>query len=213
MLSCRVPTAMPPVPHTPRTSPSGSSSACSSMSTASSSSAPASTTSPSRRSIPSSSPISTPASGGRSAHRPRPALHLRLLSPPRREKEPRPMTFGLLVGNRGFFPAHLVTSGREQMIADPRRPRPRRHLPHSRANPLRSRRIPRRRQSLRVAVCLPSRRNRRHHRHPPQFRRRKSRRGDPPPGRLSTSPSWSTPSPTLPARCSSPTAATPSAAR
>jgi L-fucose isomerase-like protein len=27
------------------------------------------------------------------------------------------MTFGLLVGNRGFFPAHLVTSGREQMIA------------------------------------------------------------------------------------------------
>ena len=27
------------------------------------------------------------------------------------------MTFGLLVANRGFFPAHLVTSGREQMIA------------------------------------------------------------------------------------------------
>ncbi len=27
------------------------------------------------------------------------------------------MTFGLLVGNRGFFPAHLVSSGREQMIA------------------------------------------------------------------------------------------------
>ncbi len=27
------------------------------------------------------------------------------------------MTFGLLVGNRGFFPAHLVSTGREQMIA------------------------------------------------------------------------------------------------
>ena len=27
------------------------------------------------------------------------------------------MTFGLLVGNRGFFPGHLVTSGREQVIA------------------------------------------------------------------------------------------------
>jgi len=27
------------------------------------------------------------------------------------------VTFGLLVGNRGFFPAHLVSSGREQMMA------------------------------------------------------------------------------------------------
>src|SRR5580658_6173323 len=27
------------------------------------------------------------------------------------------MKFGLLVGNRGFFPAHLVKSGREEMIA------------------------------------------------------------------------------------------------
>jgi len=30
---------------------------------------------------------------------------------------PSSMTFGLLVGNRGFFPDHLVKSGREEMIA------------------------------------------------------------------------------------------------
>jgi L-fucose isomerase-like protein len=29
-----------------------------------------------------------------------------------------PMTFGLIVGNRGFFPGHLAKSGREQMIAE-----------------------------------------------------------------------------------------------
>src|SRR5688572_21847123 len=29
----------------------------------------------------------------------------------------RSMTFGLLVGNRGFFPDHLAKSGREQMAA------------------------------------------------------------------------------------------------
>src|ERR1017187_5329131 len=28
-----------------------------------------------------------------------------------------PMTFGIIVGNRGFFPDHLARSGREQMIA------------------------------------------------------------------------------------------------
>lgn len=28
----------------------------------------------------------------------------------------KPMTFGLIVGNRGFFPDHLVASGREEMI-------------------------------------------------------------------------------------------------
>jgi len=27
------------------------------------------------------------------------------------------MTFGIIVGNRGFFPDHLARSGREQMIA------------------------------------------------------------------------------------------------
>ncbi len=27
------------------------------------------------------------------------------------------MNFGLIVGNRGFFPDHLARSGREQMIA------------------------------------------------------------------------------------------------
>ena len=27
------------------------------------------------------------------------------------------MTFGLIVGNRGFFPDHLAKTGREQMIA------------------------------------------------------------------------------------------------
>ena len=26
------------------------------------------------------------------------------------------MTFGLIVGNRGFFPAHLAKSGREEML-------------------------------------------------------------------------------------------------
>ena len=30
---------------------------------------------------------------------------------------PRKMTFGLIVGNRGFFPDHLAKSGREEMIA------------------------------------------------------------------------------------------------
>jgi L-fucose isomerase-like protein len=29
-----------------------------------------------------------------------------------------PMTFGLIVGNRGFFPGHLAKSGRESMIAE-----------------------------------------------------------------------------------------------
>ena len=27
------------------------------------------------------------------------------------------MTFGLIVGNRGFFPGHLAQSGRSEMIA------------------------------------------------------------------------------------------------
>ena len=30
---------------------------------------------------------------------------------------PKPMTFGVIVGNRGFFPGHLAKSGREEMIA------------------------------------------------------------------------------------------------
>ena len=29
----------------------------------------------------------------------------------------RPVTFGMIVGNRGFFPDHLAKSGREEMIA------------------------------------------------------------------------------------------------
>jgi len=29
----------------------------------------------------------------------------------------RPITFGMIVGNRGFFPDHLAKSGREDMIA------------------------------------------------------------------------------------------------
>jgi len=29
----------------------------------------------------------------------------------------RKMTFGIVVGNRGFFPGHLANSGREEMIA------------------------------------------------------------------------------------------------
>src|SRR5258705_10550383 len=29
----------------------------------------------------------------------------------------RPMTFGVIVGNRGFFPDHLAQSGRSEMIA------------------------------------------------------------------------------------------------
>ena len=28
-----------------------------------------------------------------------------------------PVTFGLIVGNRGFFPDHLAKSGREEIIA------------------------------------------------------------------------------------------------
>jgi len=28
-----------------------------------------------------------------------------------------PVTFGVIVGNRGFFPDHLAKSGREEMIA------------------------------------------------------------------------------------------------
>jgi len=31
--------------------------------------------------------------------------------------KPRPITFGMIVGNRGFFPDHLAKSGREDMIA------------------------------------------------------------------------------------------------
>jgi L-fucose isomerase-like protein len=29
----------------------------------------------------------------------------------------RPVTFGMIVGNRGFFPGHLAQSGRSDMIA------------------------------------------------------------------------------------------------
>ena len=29
----------------------------------------------------------------------------------------RPITFGMIVGNRGFFPGHLAQSGRTEMIA------------------------------------------------------------------------------------------------
>ena len=34
---------------------------------------------------------------------------------------PKPLTFGLIIGNRGFFPDHLASSGREEMIAAIRR--------------------------------------------------------------------------------------------
>src|SRR6187402_1825981 len=30
---------------------------------------------------------------------------------------PQQMTFGLIVGNRGFFPSHLAATGRTEMIA------------------------------------------------------------------------------------------------
>ena len=33
------------------------------------------------------------------------------------DSKPRPMTFGMIVGNRGFFPDHLAQSGRTEMIA------------------------------------------------------------------------------------------------
>jgi L-fucose isomerase-like protein len=33
------------------------------------------------------------------------------------DAKPRKMTFGLIVGNRGFFPGHLAQSGRSEMIA------------------------------------------------------------------------------------------------
>mgnify|MGYP001554826161 CR=1 FL=1 len=38
-------------------------------------------------------------------------------TPPRPPNHPRPLTFALLVGNRGFFPGHLAESGRTQMLA------------------------------------------------------------------------------------------------
>ena len=31
--------------------------------------------------------------------------------------QPRPVTFGMIVGNRGFFPDHLAQSGRTEMLA------------------------------------------------------------------------------------------------
>src|SRR5215469_2669051 len=33
------------------------------------------------------------------------------------DAKPRRMTFGMIVGNRGFFPDHLAQSGRSEMIA------------------------------------------------------------------------------------------------
>jgi L-fucose isomerase-like protein len=33
------------------------------------------------------------------------------------DAKPRRMTFGMIVGNRGFFPDHLAQSGRTEMIA------------------------------------------------------------------------------------------------
>jgi L-fucose isomerase-like protein len=46
---------------------------------------------------------------GAVADRPAPA--------PRRREPVRPATFGLVVGNRGFFPGHLVEDGRRDMLA------------------------------------------------------------------------------------------------
>src|SRR5271169_2465533 len=48
--------------------------------------------------------------GKRTAKRksPRPALAPRAT--------PTPVTFGVLVGNRGFFPGHLASTGREEML-------------------------------------------------------------------------------------------------
>src|SRR6202022_551747 len=33
------------------------------------------------------------------------------------DAKPRRMTFGMIVGNRGFFPDHLAQSGRSEMLA------------------------------------------------------------------------------------------------
>src|SRR5262245_58481652 len=40
-------------------------------------------------------------------------------APPLKQRPPRPLqrtTVGLVVGNRGFFPGHLVKDGREEML-------------------------------------------------------------------------------------------------
>ena len=37
-------------------------------------------------------------------------------SAPRPRAKPVPVTFGVIVGNRGFFPGHLASTGREEML-------------------------------------------------------------------------------------------------
>lgn len=39
------------------------------------------------------------------------------VAPRNRERRQRPVTLGLIVGNRGFFPSHLCESGRQEMVA------------------------------------------------------------------------------------------------
>ena len=81
------------------------------------------------------------------------------------------MTFGLIVGNRGFFPDHLAKTGREQMIAAHRARRPQGGLPHARTDQARRGGDPRRSATVRRPVSRQSRPDRRHHRHAAEFRR------------------------------------------
>ena len=91
----------------------------------------------------------------------------------------KPMTFGMIVGNRGFFPDHLAKSGREEMIAAIEgaghkvvalTPEESKYgAVESRAGS----------PALRRSVQAQSRIPRRHHRHPAQFRRRARHRRHP----------------------------------
>ena len=112
----------------------------------------------------------------------------------------RPVTFGVIVGNRGFFPDHLAAK------------RPRRHARRPQERRLRSgrARLPKKpntapsKPAKKPRRCADlfrkhSRRDRRHHRHPPQLRRRARHRRHASAWPTSTSPCSSRPRPTPPA--------------
>ncbi len=84
-------------------------------------------------------------------------------------------TLGVIVGNRGFFPAHLADTGRKTMLEVLAQEGHQCDLPDAGRFTLRHRRKHRRRAQVRRPVQGQPRRDRRHPRHAAQLRRRARR--------------------------------------
>ena len=124
----------------------------------------------------------------------------------------KPVTLGVIVGNRGFFPGHLARPAARPCSRCWRRKASRRR-PRRAGHPLRQRREPGRRAEVRRPVQGAPRRDRRHAGHPAQLRRRARHRQRHALGRAGRAGAGAR----LPRRCRQddrrPTAATRSAAR